>query len=320
MAVTTKDRGPVVAGARPVAGSASLILLRWGVLTAAALPAWIAGRVAAEGAARVPHLTAGDAPLPLGPLAALLRELAAPATAPALVLDQVLTAGALSFFDPARAPDLSRGFRRRVWRDGLARFWAFVRLVGQGLLASAAAAGLVRAATNALRRRGERAEWTAWSLELALPLASLAATALPVAAVLAIVFWAKVVTVADGRVRTRRSMLIACRLVARRPFAALGFFVGVSTVASALPALALWAWRRSPPGGPAGAWARAALVGAATLAAAFLWHWTVRTGRLVYADTRLDDLRAQPDAPFGWTARIRGILPRRAGAARPPAA
>jgi hypothetical protein len=70
-------------------------------------------------------------------------------------------------------------------------------------------------------------------------------------------------------------------------------------------------WRQGPPGSIAGStfWVALWLV-AMTLHSA-VWVSLHRAGILLYASPELTDLRARPDAPFGWISRLRALVRRR---------
>lgn len=301
---------------RFVPGSPGLVAARWLVAIAASLPALVAVRPAADEAARAPYFT-GAEPLSFVQAALLARELApaaafglALAAALAFVADQVLTAGGLALLDPARPRPVPP---RVVARAGLAHFWTMVRIAGWTLLLAGTGGAVLRWLVERAGRAGERAGWTAATLTLTLPLLTLLSVGAWAALAAACGFWARVIAIADARRRTRRAMLLALRVLARRPIATAGMFLALAVASTAVPVAIVVAWRGSPPAGTAGAWCWFLAASAAQLLPALAWHFGLRWGRLVYAVPRFDDLRDRPDEPLRWIRRTLARL-RRAGA------
>jgi hypothetical protein len=311
MALTAASR-PILNGLRPAPGSLRLIALRVAVLLLSSAPALIAAFAGvAGGAARRPYYTEVEGRLPIAHLVRVFQDLPTsfvPAVVASVVLavlaDQLLTGGALALLDPARP----RGERIRViatvWRDGLTHLWPFLRAALLGLVLSAAGIALLRLLFKRLDVAGYRSGWTGQTVMLTLPMLSLSLSLLWLAVVGAWVFWCRLITAADGRRRVRRTGLLALRVLRRHPLRALGLFVALTLASTILSGAVLVAWRQADPGsaGRAIPWFLGWLC--MVLAQAFVWHWLLRAGRLLYAGGDLADLRGVPDDPLRLLAKL----------------
>ncbi len=309
---------PVLAGLKPVGGSARLIVLRWLLQVAVALPGIAIGTGAlGDALGRRPYFAEAPDPLPLLPLARFLAgvpgsvwgALAVGAVIGWLV-SLMLTAAAVEILDPDRPPE-----RIRVWRrisDTGRRFcFPYLRVALAALLAVVIGGGLIAATFERLSEHGRLAGWTGYTLAIQLPFAWTALVLAWASVVGVLAMWCRVILVADGRRRVRRLWPVVPRLWWRRVFSGLVFHCGLSVASLLLGGVTLFAWRQSPSSGVAWfvVWQGVLLL------QAVLWHWRLRACRLVWAARSLDDLRNTADEPWHLFRRLRRRF-RRQGADR----
>jgi hypothetical protein len=306
------EKGPLREALAPTPGLIRWLWLRLAVVILASLPALVAGLAGVgSGVARRPYYTEVEGKLPLVHLVRLFRELPGgfvPAAITGVVLavlaDQLLTGGALAFFDPGRPADERGKVLTAVFKNGLVHFWTFLRIVGLSLLLWGIGIALIRLVFKRLDVMAYQSGWTGKTLVLRLPLVSTLATMLWLASVGAWTFWCRILTAADGRVRVRRTGLLVFRVLWRYPLRSWGVFVVLTTLATLVSGAVLVAWRSAEPrttGGVLG-WVLLWLV--TLLAQAFVWLWLLRAGRLLYASDALADVRARPDEPFRLFSRL----------------
>jgi hypothetical protein len=301
---------------RPVPGAGRLVLLRLGLVVLASAPAFAVARSGiSAGAATRPYYTDVEGPLPVVHAMRFLREIPdayVPALFAGVVLavlfDQLLSAGALaSLRSPATAG-------RRVWstvrHEGLRHLPAFLRLLFLALVVSALGIFALDAGFDRLGLAGHRAGWSASTLFLLLPGLQGLTVAVWLGLVGAWVLGCRALTVIDSRRRTGRTALLTLAVWRRRPLGGPVLYVVVVLVAQLATGALLVGWRQGPPGSIAGStlWVALWLVGMALHSA--VWVALHRAGILLYASTELTDLRARPDAPFGWLTRLRALLRR----------
>lgn len=303
---------PLLDGLRPAPGSLRLIALRLAVVLLSSAPPMIAGLSGVSGgAARRPYYTDVEGRLPLLHLARFFMELPdgfAPALAVAVALailgDQVVTGGALALAGPERPPGDRVMVLATVSREGLAHLWAFLRVVGLGLVIVIAGIALIRLPFKRLDVTGYRSGWTGQTRMVTLPFLSMSAMALWLSTTGAWVFWCRLITAVDGRRRVRRTGLLALRVFWRHPLRSWGLFVVTTLATTLLSGALLVAWRQAEPGTGGGAlgWFVGWLL--TLLLQAFVWLWLVRAGRLLYATAGLADLQRQPDDPFRLLSKL----------------
>jgi hypothetical protein len=311
MAVSRAFR-PITGGLRLARGSIRLILFRAAVVVLSSLPALIAGVAGvASGAARRPYYTEVEGRLPLMHLARVFQELPSafvPCAVIGVVLavfaDQLLTGGALVLVDPDRPAEEKVSVSGAVFRDGLTHLWAFLRVVVLGLFVSGIGIALIRVPFKRLGDRGYLAGWTGETTVLQLPLLSAVLIVVWLATVGAWVFWSRLITVADGRRRVRRTGLLALRVLVRFPLRSWGIFVALTLGSTLASGAVLVAWRQAEPGSVGGAIRWMLLWLLTVLVQAFIWLWLLRAGRLLYVSERLADLRGKPDEPFRIFSRL----------------
>lgn len=311
-AVGSGSAAPLRDALRPTAGLIRWLWLRLAVVILASLPALVAGLSGVgSGVARRPYYTEVEGKLPLVHLLRLFRDLPGsfvPAAIAGVVLavlaDQLLTGGALAFFDPAR-PASERGkVSTAVFKDGLAHFWAFLRIIGLSLVLWAVGIALLRLVFKRLDVMAYQSGWAGRTVLLRLPVLSTLLALLWMASVGAWTFWCRLLTVADRRVRVRRTGLLVLRVFWRHPLRSWGVFTAATLLATLVSGAVLVAWRQAEPrtGGGVLGWALLWLV--TLLVQASVWLWLLRAGRLLYASDGLADLRGKPDEPFRVFARL----------------
>jgi hypothetical protein len=223
-----------------------------------------------------------------------------------------LTAGVVAawvgnLFLTAGAVELLGGISEtkvRVWRTvietGTRSLWVFLRLAVLGAMLIFGGAKLLGVFFDRLIDHGAAAGWTGHLLvrDLALAHGMLLLTWATLVGVM--IWWCKVIAVADDRRLIRRLPPMVLRLWWRRPLQGLVFHVVLSVVTVFTSAAVLFTWRQSAAG--VGGWIVLWLVVLGFLA--FVWHWRLRACRLVWAAADLQDLREQPDEPWHLPRRL----------------
>jgi len=306
---------PLLGGLDLVRGSVTIIGLRVALLLLASLPglAMILGAVA--GPARQPYFTDVQGRLPMFHLSRLSGELSGAmggATALALLLallgEQLLVAGGLHWLAPDHPREGSAW--RSVLRTGGGWLWPMLRVVLLAVLHAAVGLKLLAIGIDCLSRHGEVAGWSGLTLKATLPVLQGGLALLWLSLVGAWAFWCRLLLVADERRTVRGAWHLAARVLWRRPLRAALFYMLVTLLAQAAGGAVLALWRQSPPATATGALLWIATWLLALVLGAFLWHWLLRAGRLLYADPRFDDLRQRPDGPIGVVAALRRLVRR----------
>jgi len=314
---------PLRAGLDLVRGSVSLILLRVLLVLLAALPALLLtlGGLA-TGPARQPYFTDVQGRLPLFHLSRLMDALpsglmavALLATALTLLGEQLLVAGGLAWLAPDRLSHGSGEAAGKVpsaWRTilahGLGWLWPMLKVLALAAVTSGLGLLVIRWGFDHLTRHGEVAGYSGLALRVRLPALQALLGLLWVALSGAWAFWCRVVLVADGRRTVRSAWLLAMRVMWRHPLRGPLFYVLVTLLAQLGSGAVLAVWRQTPPTGVGGALLWSGTWVLALVLAAFLWHWLLRAGRLLYAQPALADLRAQSDGPIGVWAALRRLV------------
>ncbi len=284
-------------------GRGSLRLLVWRVLllVVAGLPvAAVASGALEKSLAVQPYFADAAKPLPLVHLIRFCSE--APGSiwgalfAGVIIAwlgHQMLTAGALEVLRPEPPK------RVKVWRAifaaTAAHLWPLIRIVVVAAVVAGVGAGLLKWAGGKIGDHGRVADWTAQTVGLVLPSIRLLLTLVWFSVVGAFAHWCRVLTVADGRRRVRRTVLLVFRIWWRRPLQGPLFYVGTCLLNVALGAVVLAAWRQASGG--VAMWA--VLWAVTVLLQAFIWHWTLRAARLLYAQPALADIVAREDSAWG---------------------
>lgn len=296
-------------GMLPTQGSVRLIALRLVLLVLAMLPGiWAAVNAIDESAGRLPSLAGVTKPMPIVHLIRLAEylngyfvALLAIGVVVAFIGQQLLLAGGLVILDPRleKSP--------RVWRSvvdtGTLHLWTFLRIALFNLLILSLGLAGIHWLFDALRRHGLLAGWSAQSLVLDLSWLQLIISLVWVGFVGSWGFWCRVLSVVDQRRRVRRTAFVALFLFWRHPFSGPLFYALTSFTSFCLGAWVLALWRQSSSPWPV--WAL--LWALVLLAQACIWHWQVRSARLLVENGNLAVLRECADSPWGITRLMRWV-------------
>jgi hypothetical protein len=296
---------------------------RFALIALSAWPAWLLGRGSlATGPATNPYFAPGDGPLPWIAVLQLVRQIAGPwaaglalGLAVALLLDQLLLAGAVRVLAPPRGPWDRPRLAPAVFRSGLQHLWPLLRAALLAFALGGAGAAALRGLASWLQSSGTRSGWALYSIRVVIPAAALLAALCWIALVAAWALWTRVIVVVDGRRRARRAAVVALAVFRRHPVRALLGPAATLLLAAVAPLPVLAWWRAAEPLGRAGVAFFTLLALAALLLQAWLWTRLVTALVARYARPELDAVRFAPDAPFGLFAWIR-TAGRRKGARR----
>jgi hypothetical protein len=304
--------------ARPVRGSPRLILLRWLLWIAAALPGVALGTGGlAEGPAAASSLAGAPQPFPLVDLVRFVTRVPSfvwavsfGGMALAWLGHQLLTAGALAVLSPGTADRPS--VRRAVVDEGMRFLLRFLRVAILGFACMVVAATLSGFGFDWIGAHAERNAWSVRTILLTLPTVQAITLLLLAWAIGACGTWGRVVIVADDRRYVRRLLTIVPRICARRPLQGFVLQIALMVVPAVAGATVLFAWRQSGAGST-GTWVAVWLL--VLLAQSFVWHWRLRICCELWAIDR-HRWSAVPDEPWhpvrrAWS-RIRRWLDSRA--------
>ncbi len=291
----------------------------------ASVPALIGSRVAiASGPARSPYYTGMPVPLPVVPLGRFFGEipvvlpLAILAAVVAILLDQVLLAGAVEWLAGEPAP--SAGSRRRL-RDALRRGAAWLRpfllAAACGLVATGVGALAIRAVGSRLQDAGDRSGWSAVAMRVAIPWTVGTLLSLWTALCGAWVFWTRVLLALDGRMHVPATGLLAARVLLRRPARTALVFIVVALASVAGTGAYVASWFGAEPDSARGVvlWVAGWL--AALTAQACAWVWLVRHAVRTAGVPDLRRLREAPDRPLRRPRWLRWRRPKAASGIEP---
>jgi hypothetical protein len=318
VALTSAQLAPIKEGLGLVPGSLWLIGLRAALVVVAALPALLVALVGvAAGPARQPYFTEVQGPLPILHLVRLSRELppavvgaALLAAVVTLLLQQILTAGALGWLDPGRRERPEGSTPGAVLRQGTPWIWAMLRVVLLAGLLAAGGLGALGWLHERLALYGEVEGWSGRTLWMLLPALRGGLSLGWLSLVGAWAFWCRVLMIADGRHTARTAGALVLRVWWRHPVRAPLFYVALVLLTLAGSAAMLAAWRQAPPEDLFGAVLRGGSWLLLLLLKAVAWHWLLRAGRLLYAGPSLDDVRQRPDGPLGVGRLLKRIWSR----------
>jgi hypothetical protein len=316
--VSTDTRNPIRSGLDLVPGGLALVAMRLLLLLLASLPAVVmllAGL--AGGPARQPYFTEVSGRLPLFHLLRLGSDLSGVlvgglvlAVVLALLGEQVLVAGALSWLGRGPGEGAAKSPWRAVPARGIGLLWLMLKVVLLAVVCFGVGTALINRLFDALDHHGELAGWTGYTMMIFLPALRVICVVVWLAIVGAWAFWCRVLLVADGRRTVRSTWLLVLRVWRRHPLRAPLFYV-VVTLASQLGAgVVLATWRQGPPGSASGVapWLVSWLLVLALQG--YLWYWLLHAARLLYALPDLDPVRERPDGPIGlrralaWAKRM----------------
>jgi hypothetical protein len=290
-----------------------LIAARWALSILAALPGIAAANAAlSESIGTKPWFTEAPDPLPLPQFFGVMEEVgrALPVlligVALAWLFLQMLNAAAIEILDPGRTPG-----RVRLWRTIVDSGWRYLPIYLRVSLLALIFLGLgARAVSTVFDRLGDQGAIEGWSgetLVLTLPMVHLLVLLAWAGIVGAGAWWSRVILTRGGRRYVRRMLTVVPRVIWRNPLQGFLLHWLLATASVLLGAAMLFAWRQTP--GVATGWLAAWLV--LLLVQAGVWHFRLRTLNLIWSLATQDDLRDQPDAPWGLFRRFKTRLLRR---------
>ena len=309
------DVALAVAALRAVPGSGLFVAGRMALIVLASAPAWAKGwAVLGAGVARQPYFTDPSGPLPLPHLFQLFASVgkalapwALAGAAGAVILSAMLGAGAMTALALGRPASSRAALVAEAWRAAWAHLPAFLRILAVEVVVLGLGWSFFAAGFDRLDVVGRRSLWTGFTLDVVLPAAKVALSALWFAAVGAWGLHTRTLTVVDGRRTVRRTGLLALRVWMRHPWAGPALVMVVSLASVLLSGAVLFAWRQHPAASVGGAWARAVGWWVMLAALAWAWHFLVRASLLLMSRPDLEPLRESPDGPLGIVAAIAAI-------------
>jgi hypothetical protein len=199
-------------------------------------------------------------------------------------------AGAMTLLNPSADTE-----SRKVFANGRPFVGRFIRIAIFALIGLVAVHLVIKYFHNILSVRAELEGWSVRQSYVSLQLWRLGALFIGLNIVGTFAFWARVITVADGRRYLRRVPRMVLRLFWRRPLAALLLQVVAIAIVLIVQAVALWFWRQSS----GSAWYLlpwAALL----LLAAYVWQLRIQSALAIWNGDRVRDLRLAQDKPWHW--------------------
>ena len=274
---------------RPTAGTWRVVLSRWALYVVAMLPGLFAMKRHLEQTVGLrPWFQDVEMPLDMLGFKFVVAELSGGMSLLMLgafivwALQLVWLAGAVQILNASKFD-----VPRKIFANGWTYLGRFVRIAVFSVIVIIAIHLALKFLFGSLATRAELEDWTVQRslFDLNLWRALLTFTALTLVGTFA--FWARVITVADGRRRLRRLPVLLLRLFARRPVSALIFQFAAIAAILFVQAVALWSWRQS---GGGLAW----LLLWATLLLVASWIWQLRI-RAALAIWQREDLRMVRD-------------------------
>jgi len=303
-------------GFRFARGSIRLILLRFVTAIVTGLPATLTAYNGVKDAvAQKPYYTEITGRMPTIHLVRFFQELPSTIVPIAfvsivlgLIADQMLTAGAITVFDPNKKSEGSTSVLSTVGREGLTHLYPFLRIFVVGALLCVLGAAGVQKIVHSVSLAREIQGHSIEERLVSLPLLGFVVTSLWFSLVGAFVLWCRLFTVADGRRCVRRTALLVFSAWRRMPLRGPLFATALLFVAALLPGIVPIAWRLSSPatGGGVGRWVVVWFF--VMLLQAWAWHVLVRAGRFLLEAPALAELRARPDDGFRLFGRIWGLV------------
>ena len=287
---------------------ARLCLLRLALLAAVLGPAALVGGAGiSRHVGGQPHLAEQVGPLSLAATLDLLQNLptsflglVALGMLSFLLVDQVLTAGALIILDPQRPSPGRTRVLRVLWDEASIHFWPFIRILLLGVVVVGLGSLAITRAFAAFSDRAAVGGSSAISRFVYLPGGQALMTALWVAFVGGLTFWCRVLAVADQRTRVRRTALLALRVLNRSPLRGPLLYTGITLVVQSVGLVLLVAV--SPPSRLAIRWSALLVF---FVLHVFVWQWLIRRARGLCLDARVQAIREVGDEPYRWFSRAR---------------
>jgi hypothetical protein len=199
-------------------------------------------------------------------------------------------AGAMTLLDPSANTE-----SKKVFANGRPFVGRFVRIAVFALIGLVAVHLVIKYFHNILSVRAELEGWSVRQSYLSLQLWRLGALFVGLNIVGTFAFWARVITVADGRRYLRRVPRMVVRLFWRRPLAALLLQIVAISIVLVVQAVALVVWRQSS----GSAW-YLLLWAALLLVASYVWQLRIQSALAVWNGDRVRDLRLAEDRPWRW--------------------
>jgi hypothetical protein len=264
---------------RPTTGTWRVILSRWVLYVVAMLPGLVAlTSHLKQTVGRRPWFEGLETPLDVLSLKFLMAELSGGMPLLILgvlfiwVLQLVWLAGAVQILDSSK-----NDLPRKVFANGWSYLGRFVRIAVFAIIAIVVFHFVIKFTFGHLSTRSELEDWTIQRSLFDLTLWRGVATFIGFTLIGTFAFWARVITVADGRRKLRRLPLLLLRLFVRRPVSALLIQFGTIAVVLFVQAIALWSWRQS-----AGGLTWLILWALLLLIASWLWQIRIRAALAVW--------------------------------------
>lgn len=275
-----------------------VVLARWVLYVAAMLPGMLAMSAQLEDSIGTrPWFDGVTLPLDMLNLRLVMGELSGTGTM--LLVAGVLfiwimqlswQAGAMTLLDPSAKTE-----SRKVFANGRPFIGRFIRIAIFALVGLVVVHLVVKHFHNTLSVRAELEGWSVRQSYVSLQLWRVGALFIGLNIVGTFAFWARVITVADGRRYLRRVPRMLFRLFWRRPLAALLLQVVAISVVLIVQAAALWFWRQSS----GSAW-YLLLWAALLLLASYVWQIRIQSALSVWNSDRARDLRLVEDSSGRW--------------------
>ncbi len=275
-----------------------VILARWVLYVAAMLPGLLAMSAQLEDSVGTrPWFQGATLPLDMLNVRLLMSELSGTGTV-LLIFGALLIwimqlswqAGAMTLLNPSANTE-----SRKVFAIGRPFVGRFIRIAIFALIGLVAVHLVVKHFHNTLSVRAELEGWSVRQSYVSLQLWRLGALFVGLNIVGTFAFWARVITVADGRRYLRRVPRMVLRLFWRRPLAALLLQVAAISGVLFVQAVALWVWRQSS----GSAW-YLLLWAALLLLAAYVWQLRIQSALAIWNGDLVRDLRLAEDKSWRW--------------------
>jgi hypothetical protein len=299
-------------------GGRGLLLGRWLLFVALSVPGILHAKGAIAGSVALsPYYTEVEGRLPvihlqrfLGELPSSILPLLVGMAFLGLILNQIMSAGALVYFRGTEKEEDNPGLWHLLFNEGLPYFWRFMRILCIALALFLLGVFALGKFFEYLALRGEVAGWSGATLMIDLPALKVSACTFWLWLVGGWAYATKVITVLDNRRRIRRTAFHSLRLCWRHPVRLMAFYALLTLLGTLTGAALLFAWRQGVPRTTA----PFVFFGVTALTLSFLrsafWYWLHGAGARLYRDgKKSSDLRDRSDAPFGWWSKWIAFLP-----------
>jgi len=275
-----------------------VVFARWVLYVAAMLPGLFAMSAQLEDSVGTrPWFHGATLPLDMLNFRLVMSELSGAGTALLVVgvlfiwiMQLSWQAGAMTLLDRS-----ANALSRKVFANGRPFIGRFIRIAVFALVGVVVVHLVIKHFHSTLSVRAELDGWSVRQSYVSLQLWRVGALFIGLNIVGTFAFWARVITVADGRRYLRRVPRMVFRLFWRRPLAALLFQVVAISVVLIVQAAALVVWRQSS----GSAW-YLLLWAALLLLAAYVWQLRIQSALAVWNGERARDLRLTEDKSWRW--------------------